>query len=402
MEDGQELLEEGWQAHDLRSGVAKVYAEAKRRSTLGIRVAATWAVLMLIYGSLDIVQAMAVAPPLWEFGAGLGVVLLAALSMSRAPVPLLAAAAVVLIDLVVVAYQIPSLLENGNAGDFIGTSIRIILAPIVVTLVLNGYFGSLSIQAFKLGFSPGADWRTRINPAMMQLVVFGSCAAALVVGVASWFGAIGSGFAQTNVLWSTYNPLTSVEMQTARPKTDVQEAETDGKTPDPFLDIKVLKPGENDAEGDNAEPEYPETAKPITSMDGLDAFTARAVEEAFEFGAKSDEQGCVLEAHGRQGRCRDDRCKYWARVFLRACLTKSRKTEHYCDEIPGPTKEEPGLLWAQRMCAGRIFEDCRENLYAVQGHCHPPTQDQLKTAEEKAAEVKAAAKAAAARSKAAQ
>ena len=27
---------------------------------------------------------------------------------------------------------------------------------------------------------------------------------------------------------------------------------------------------------------------------------------------------------------------------------------------------------AQRLCAGREFETCREILYAVQGHCHPP------------------------------
>jgi hypothetical protein len=30
------------------------------------------------------------------------------------------------------------------------------------------------------------------------------------------------------------------------------------------------------------------------------------------------------------------------------------------------------------MCAGRNYDTCREMLYTVQGHCHPPTAAELK------------------------
>ena len=87
-----------------------------------------------------------------------------------------------------------------------------------------------------------------------------------MLGVATWFGAIGAGFAQTNVRWGTYDSmLGQVEVKTARP--EVEEAETDGKSPRPFLDIVLMRPGENDADK-NKEPVYPEEAKPITSDDG--------------------------------------------------------------------------------------------------------------------------------------
>jgi putative copper export protein len=83
MAEEQELHEDGWQARDLRSGVAKVFQEAKRRSILGIRAGSAWAVIMLLYAIVDMAGVVHVGPPLWEFCAALGVMLLAALGMSR-------------------------------------------------------------------------------------------------------------------------------------------------------------------------------------------------------------------------------------------------------------------------------------------------------------------------------
>ncbi len=377
MEDNQEL-QEGWQAHDLRSGVAKVYAEAKRRSTLGIRVTAVWAVFVLVYGIIDMTGGPTVAPPLWDFGAGLGAILLAALSMSRTPGPLLGAAATVVGDLAVVAYRFPEMMDHGTVGDHIATVVRIAIAPIAMYFVLNGYFGSLSIQAFKQGFSPGADWRTRINPRMMQALIIGSCAGALILGVATWFGAIASGFAQTNVTWLTKSLFHKpIEIKTAR-NVNVAGADTDGKKEGVFAEITVLNRAQNEANKNATALKYPESAKPITTTSGLDEYFRGQVEDAYEFATDTDEAGCLLEGQGRQDRCRDDRCKYWARVFSRACLTKSRKTEHFCDDVPDAMLVTAGIEWAQRMCAGRQFETCREILFSVQGHCHPPKPEDAK------------------------
>lgn len=351
-DEEQEHLEDGWQAKDLRSGVAKVYAEAKRRNVLGIRAATVWAVVLLIYGCLDIVGVASVAPMLWGFAAGLVTILLVALSMSRTPGPLLITFTLVLIDLVLVAYRIPELYERGEAIDFWATSIRVVAGPVAALLVLDGYLGALSIQAFKRGFSPGADWRTRVNPLMLKAVVIGSCVGAVLLGMAVWFGAIRSGFAERGAYFVPRDFLEVVH--------DVQES-SGLMNVLPFSD----EPGPTTQD-------YPEAAVPIESLAGLDTFAQRAVREAFEFGAESDEQGCVLEGQGRQSRCREDRCKHWSRVFVRACLTKTPRLASFCEGVPAPTAVEEGIEWAKTRCAGRVFDLCREILYAVQGHCHPP------------------------------
>lgn len=367
MMEGQGEHPEGWEARDARSGVAKVFEEAKDRTTLGVQVAVGWAVLTLVWGLLDFTGATAVTPPLWDVTAGIGAGVLGSLALSRTPGPLLAAATAVLVDLAVAAFHFPEMVDHGSVGDHVAAGVRLIVAPVVIVFLLNGYFGALSIQAFKAGFSPGADWRTRINPRTVQIGIVLSCLVALVAGVGSWAGAVRAGFAQTDVVWATkYLVDKTVQIETARPK--VEEARTDGEKPGGVkFDIKVLE-----------EPKvpaiipYPEAAVPVTSIEGLDEFTKVEVEDAWYDAADLDEAGCVLEGHGRQDRCRDDRCKHWARFFVRACLVKSRKTPKFCDGVPDVTDGIKGEEWAQRLCAGRNLATCRELLFAVQGHCRPP------------------------------
>src|SRR6185369_4708745 len=285
MADEQELLQEGWQAHDLRSGVAKVYAEAKKRSTLGIRIAASWAIVILVFGLLDFLDTVHVAPPLWDLAAGFGTILLAASSISRAPGPLLACVGAVLADLIVISHGLPDMLDHGTATDHIAAGIRIALAPVTMLLVLNGYFGSLSIQAFKNGFSPGQDWRTRITPRMMQVIVIGSCAASLMLGLGTWLGAVKAGFEHSDT-WITRSLLLKpIDLKVAKPKID--GAKTDGKEPEPFATLTVFDPK-------NPPPfKYPESAVPIESMKDMDDFTRHAVQEAFEFAEDTNDDGCM-------------------------------------------------------------------------------------------------------------
>jgi hypothetical protein len=392
MAEEQELHEDGWQARDLRSGVAKVFQEAKRRSILGIRAGSAWAVIMLLYAIVDMAGVVHVGPPLWEFCAALGVMLLAALGMSRTPGPMLVAAIVILADLMIVAFRLPAIFERKETVELALTSIRITLAPVALTMVLSGYLGALSIQAFKLGFSPGQDWRTRLNPMMLQFVSIGACVLVVVIGVASWFGAIGAGFAQTGVVWTNVDPyVNNVELQTSVP--EIERADRVGKDPEPFFDLRVLTGEEEDIEPEV--PSYPDAAKPIRSLEGWDKFGQREVEDAWEFGADTDEAGCVAEGQGRQDRCRDDRCRLWTRVFVRACLTKAKKSPSYCNGVPEPTRVRDGFKWAESLCAGRLFETCREIQYAVQGHCHPPENYPADIVDGSAARIAAEKKAAA-------
>src|SRR5205085_6051630 len=297
MADEQEL-QDGWQAHDLRSGVAKVYAEAKRRSTMGIRIAASWGVIILVYGLLDFLGTINVAPPLWDLTAGFGVIILAALSVSRAPEPLLGCVGSVLADLIVISYGLPEMIDHGSATDHIAAGIRIALAPITMLMVLNGWFGSVSIQAFKNGFSPGQDWRTRISPRMMQVIVIGSCAAALMLGVGTWIGAVMNGFASSDVTWITRHLLMKpIELKVSKPQ--VGEAKTDGKTPEAFANLTVYDPK------NPASFKYPETAVPVDTLKDLDDFARHAAQEAFEFAADTNDAGCMFEGQGRQDRGRD-------------------------------------------------------------------------------------------------
>jgi hypothetical protein len=392
MADEQEQNEDGWQARDLRSGVAKVFQEAKRRNILGIRAGAVWAVLMLVYAIVDMAGVVQIGPPLWEFVAALGVMLLAALAMSRTPGPMLVAAIVILADLTIVAFRVPGIFERRETTEIALAAVRVTLAPVALSMVLSGYLGALSIQAFKLGFSPGQDWRTRLNPMMLQFVSVGACLLVIGVGIASWFGAIGAGFAQTGVVWHNADPfVNNVEVQTSEP--DVAGAERVGKDSESFLNLRVLTGDEEDIEPEV--PSYPDAAKPIKTLEGWDSFGRREIEDAWEFGAKTDDTGCVAEGLGRQGRCRDDRCRLWSRVFVRACLTRAKKSPKYCEGVPEPIKVKDGFEWAERLCAGRLFEMCREIQYAVQGHCHPPENYPADIVDGSAARIAAEKKAAA-------
>ncbi len=372
----EQELQEGWQARDVGSAVAKVYAEAKRKVTLGVRAAAAWSIVVLIYAVLDTLGVCAVAHPVWELVAGLGVMLLSALALSRTPVPMLVTAIVIVVDLVLVGYRMPELYEKGVAQEMAFSVVRMLIAPVALSLVLTGYLGALSIQAFKQGFSPGQDWRTRLNPVMLNVIAVASCLGSIGIGVAVWFGAINAGFAQPGAYVSEQgNYLMQGE-----------DDEDDGIVL-PFMEKEKPPPFQD----------YPEAAKPIVTLDGLDSFAKREVEDAYEFAADTDEAGCMEEAQGRQSRCRDERCVHWSQVFARACLARSRKDPKYCDGVPDPTAVEPGQIWAQKLCAGRNFELCRELMYAVQGHCHSPEKAAAAKVAREAAEAAEAARAAAAR-----
>lgn len=352
MMDEQGEHQEGWQSHDLTSGVAKVFAEAKARNALGYQVGVGWSIALAVHALLGFFGLVQTTPPLWDGAASLGAGVLASIAMSRTPAPMLATAAVVIADQVALAFQFGVLIEQGNVADHLASAVRILAAPVVLFFLLNGWMAAISIQAFKNGFSPGADWRTRINPRTMSIVIILTCFVALVIGVLVWIGAIRAG------LW--------VEAEEQEDKRSIAS----------MIGEKVIEelPDHNPLEKPPvpAVIPYPDSARPVSNLNGLDEYARGEAEDAWWFAEESDDNGCVLEGQGRQDRCRDDRCKYWARFFVRACLAKAKKTPKFCAVVPKPTDGTGGEEWATKLCAGRTMETCRELLFAVQGHCHPP------------------------------
>jgi hypothetical protein len=356
--DEQGEHQEGWQAHDVRSGVARVYEEAKATNALGFRVVIGWGISVLLLGLLDFVGATTVTPPLWDFGAGTAAAVLGSVAMSRAPGPLLGAASVIVLDLAVLAFQFGSIAERGEVADHVVAGLRIASAPVVLIFVANGWIAALSVLAFRNGFSPGSDWRTRIQPRALRIGIIVVCFLALVVGVLVWMGAIRAGFGQEPEKAEKSQPLAQVILEKAKKEAEIRLAE---------------KP---------AVPEvipYPDSALPVDSLEGLDAYARSEAEDAWYFGKQSDEAECLAEGQGRQDRCRDDRCKHWARFFVRACLVRSSKTPNFCRGVPHPTDGTGGAAWAVGHCAGREAEACRELLFAVQGHCHPGKPESAST-----------------------
>lgn len=349
--EGQGEHPEGWEARDARSGVARIFEEAKERNMLGLQVVGAWGVALLMQALLGFAGVIELTPPLWDTGAGLGGVVLAALAMSRTPAPLLASAVLVVLDQAALAFQFALLIDQGTVAEHLVAAARMLIAPVVIYFAVGGWSAAIAIQAFKNGFSPGVDWRTRINPRTLSIGIVISCFVGILLGVGLWLGAIRSGF------WQEAPKEEKAKEGLAEVVRRELAKRPEALAPPTTLPEKI---------------EYPDTARPVATLDGLDDYARTEAEDAWYFAQDTDENGCVQEGHGRQGRCRDDRCQYWARFFVRACLVKSAKTPKFCVGVPKPTEGAAGVEWAHNLCAGRPEEPCRELLFAVQGHCHPP------------------------------
>lgn len=364
MDGGEEAREDNWMAKDLTSGLAKVYAAAKQRVHLAARVAAGWGVFLMLLGVLNFVGAVAVSPAPWEAAAGLSAILLSATATSLAIRPPVFTAVLVILDLIAVSANLPILFEEGAPAQLVIAGLRVVGAPFVLYAMVLGYMGAADIKSFRDGFREKDEWRATVNPMVLKFVVVSACAVALLGGLVVWKNAVMAGLAKGvgNV------PLES-------------EAEPDSRRLAGGGTRRGASQGEEGKGGggaaggkpDSGKPgEVPESSIPILSTQGLAGPSLRAAREGMAFGAKHDETGCLIEGLHRQDRCRDKWCGKHVRMFLRACLPKSRASAGFCDGVPGPMLIEEGAKWAETVCAGRNFGVCREYYYGVQGHCHRP------------------------------
>ncbi len=362
MDGGEETREDNWMAKDLTSGLSKVYAAAKQRIHLAARVAAGWGVFLMLLGGLNFAGLVAISPAPWEAAAGLSAVLLSATATSLAMRPPVFTGLLVILDVVAVSANLPILFEDGAPEQLVIACLRVVGAPFVLYAMLLGYMGAADVKSFRDGFRERDEWRATVNPMVLRFVVVSACAVAVLGGLVVWKNAVLAGLAKgagSVPIASEAGPDsprfvangTRPGASQGEASKGTGEAPRGGSVPD--------KPGE-----------VPESSIPVLSIEGLAGPSLRAAREGMAFGAKHDETGCLIEGLHRQDRCRDKWCGKHVRMFLRACLPKSRPSAGFCEGVPGPMAVEEGAKWAETVCAGRNLGICREYYYGVQGHCH--------------------------------
>ena len=76
----------------------------------------------------------------------------------------------------------------------------------------------------------------------------------------------------------------------------------------------------------------------------------KAMDEGHEFGARTDNEGCVTEAVARAKREQGFSAAISHNLFLRSCLEASRESPAFCAGVPGRTEFMKGAQWQQQKC----------------------------------------------------
>lgn len=97
-----------------------------------------------------------------------------------------------------------------------------------------------------------------------------------------------------------------------------------------------------------------------------------ATEAGHEFGASTDQEGCVAEGLRRAASQEGITERAVARVFVRACLERSAPTVGFCSGVPEPDEVMASAAWAVRECEARGLDGdsyCRNHVREVQDFC---------------------------------
>lgn len=360
-----------WQPRDTITGAARVFAAAELRVRRAVLLCAAWSLLLPLCGALDLAGATTAMPTVWSLVAGPVALVLAVIGGSRSVAAFAAVAGIAVLDVAIVAWCVPNAVREGHYVDLLFAVVRIAAAPFGMHSALNGYLGAADYQAFKHGYDINADWRNRLNARMLTIVTIGGCAGALILGMSLWSAAVYAGFLQPGYLLPDTGGIFAALLDggSQRSSDASQEIERRRKKVQEMAAATGVKGGER-LPGPDEKKEVPESAKPIRDLDGLDPVTRSTALAAQRFALGKSTAACLLEALRRQGRCRSDGCHAQANVFLRACLPMAAAETSQCGGVPSPVAEPEGAEWAEVRCVGRLFEPCRELLYALQGHCH--------------------------------
>lgn len=95
----------------------------------------------------------------------------------------------------------------------------------------------------------------------------------------------------------------------------------------------------------------------------------RRINEFEEFGAKTDNQGCLEEALARYKRDRSFSDPLAPESFVTYCLKASRPSPGFCDGVP-PDETSEGYNWDVKRCNDAGFNCYPELFHAVRKFCH--------------------------------
>ena len=95
--------------------------------------------------------------------------------------------------------------------------------------------------------------------------------------------------------------------------------------------------------------------------------------DAKEFGAKTDNEGCLKEALARHKRDNSLTGQILTHGFLSACLEASKPSQGFCDGVPQPDEEMQSADWTLKKCSNLGLQNdqtCDVILIPVQAYCH--------------------------------
>src|SRR5262245_51130372 len=98
----------------------------------------------------------------------------------------------------------------------------------------------------------------------------------------------------------------------------------------------------------------------------------RVGKEAKEFGAKTNNEGCLKEALSRHKRDESITGRLSTNIFLGICLQESSPSPGFCDGVPPNGEIMKSANWTLKKCSDAGLQNdqgCQQMFGAVQGYC---------------------------------
>ena len=95
--------------------------------------------------------------------------------------------------------------------------------------------------------------------------------------------------------------------------------------------------------------------------------------EAKEFGAKTNNEGCLKEALSRHKGDKSITGRISTQIFLKVCLEEREPSPGFCEGVPPKGEKLKSVNWTLKKCAEvelQNDQDCRTMFSAVQEYCH--------------------------------
>jgi hypothetical protein len=95
--------------------------------------------------------------------------------------------------------------------------------------------------------------------------------------------------------------------------------------------------------------------------------------EAKEFGARTDNEGCLKEALARHKRDKSLTGQISTQGFLLVCLQASEPSAGFCDGVPQQDERMESAKWTLKKCSDAGMQNdqsCQLLFSAVQSYCH--------------------------------